>query len=93
MTISPIVWAEFLCGPLTPAQATAAEALFPAPIPLQAADARRAAELFNLAGRRRGSLTDCMIAATCLRLSATLVTANVNDFRPFEPEGLTIIAG
>jgi len=93
VTISAIVWAEFLCGPLTPAQATAAEALFPAPIPLQAADARRAAELFNLAGRRRGSLTDCMIAATCLRLSATLVTANVNDFRPFEPEGLTIIAG
>jgi predicted nucleic acid-binding protein len=93
VVINAIVWAEFLCGPLTPAQITVAEWLLPAPEPLLPADARRAAELFNFAGRRRGSLTDCMIAAICLRQGASLATANVGDFRPFEAEGLLIIAG
>ena len=88
--ISTIAWAEFLCGPLTPEDAAAAAELLPHPEPLLPADAVRAAELFNATGRRRGSLADCLIAATCLRLGATLATENTNDFRRYEPLGLRI---
>jgi predicted nucleic acid-binding protein len=93
VNINVIVWAEFLCGPLASEQITAAEALFSTPEPFLSADARRASELFNIAGRRRGSLTDCMIAAICLRKGASLATANVSDFRPFESLGLQVIQG
>jgi predicted nucleic acid-binding protein len=89
--ISTIAWAEFLCGPLSPSDATAARALLPNPEPLLPPDAERAADPFNATGRRRGSLADCMIAATCLRLGATLATANVSDFRSFEPIGLRLV--
>ena len=93
VVINVIVWAEFLCGPLSPEQLTVAENLFAAPEAFLPGDARRAAELFNLAGRRKGTLTDCMIAAVCLRQGASLATANVSDFRPFEPLGLQVIQG
>ena len=80
-----------LCGPLSDDDALAATKLLPNPEPLLASDAARAAELFNATGRRRGSLADCLIAATCLRLAARLATENLADFRRFEPMGLQII--
>ncbi len=75
LRISTIAWAEFPCGPLSPDDAAAARALLPNPEPPLPADAERAADLFNATGRRRRSLADCMIAATCVRLGATLATA------------------
>lgn len=89
--VSVIAWAEFLCGPITPESARLAATLFPSPEPCSSVDAARAAELFNLAGRRRGSLPDCLIAATCLRLGGELATNNVTDFRRFEPAGLRLV--
>ncbi len=89
--VSIMVWAEFLCGPVSASQTQIATAMVGEPVPLLAVDAARAAELFNAAGRRRGSLADCLIAATALRLGAPLVTENAADFRRFEPMGLQVL--
>lgn len=91
LSVNVIVWAEFLCGPVTTDHGRLASVLFPTPESLLREDAVRAAELFNATGRRRGSLADCLIAATCLRLNAAIATRNLADFRPFEPMGLRII--
>ena len=92
VALSVIAWAEFLCGPVTPAHAALAAVAFPDTIALLREDAARAAELFNATGRRRGSLADCMIAATCLRLGAVIATDNIDDFRRFEPMGLRVLS-
>ncbi len=92
LAVSVIVWAEFLCGPVTPDQSRLASELFPRPEVLLPEDAQRAADLYNATGRRRGSLADCLIAATCLRLSAAIATENLADFRPFEPMGLRVLS-
>jgi predicted nucleic acid-binding protein len=92
VNVGSIAWAEFLCGPVTPEHVTLANALFPSPESFTAEDAARAAELFNGTGRRRGSLADCMIAATGLPLNTTLATNNVADFQRFAPWGLSLLA-
>jgi predicted nucleic acid-binding protein len=60
------------------------------PLPLTGVDATVAAHLFNVSGRRRGSLTDCLIAAVAINGDAELATTNLADFRKFTPHGLTI---
>jgi predicted nucleic acid-binding protein len=79
--ISSIVWAEFLCGPVRPQEIELASRIFGEPAPFDGQDAIAASSLFNRSGRRRGSLVDCMIAATALRRKASLATANGEDFR------------
>lgn len=92
LAVNVIVWAEFLCGPVTADHIHLASRLFPRPEVLLPEDAARGAELYNATGRRRGSLADCLIAATCLRLNAAIATDNVADFRGFEPMGLRVLS-
>ncbi len=89
--ISAICWSEFLCGPLAAHDLGAAGRLFPDPEPFLSEDATAAAGLFNASGRRRGSLVDCMIAATAIRVGATLATPNPGDFKRLELAGLNLI--
>ena len=89
--ISAVGWAEFLCGPVDVHDVELAARVLDEPVALLAPDAGMAAELFDLAGRRRGSLNDCMIAATALRAGASVATTNLTDFRRFEPAGLRVM--
>ena len=88
--ICSIVWAEYLCGPLSPGVMAAADLLCPVKEPFLFDDAPLAAHLFNGSGRRRGTLTDCMIAAVAIRCGAGLATLNHADFAPFIQHGLIL---
>ena len=79
--ISAIAWTEFQCGPLDRADIEAAAAIIGDCRPFTSEHATIAARMFNQSGRRRGSLADCMIAATAIADGARLATANVGDFR------------
>ncbi len=85
IAMSTIAWAEFLCGPLAASQRTLALRIVTAREPFLEDDARVAAVAFNRSGRRRGTLTDCMIAATAIRVGAQLATANPADFQRLDP--------
>ena len=89
--ISCIGWAEFLCGPLEGGQLELASRFLPRPEPFNARDAELAARLFNVSWRRRGTLSDCMIAATAIRSDAALATDNPKDFRRLETAGLKLV--
>jgi len=88
--ISAVSWAEFLCGPVEARDVELAGQVVDEPIPFLGIDAGASARLFNLTGRRRGSLNDCMIAAIALRVDASVATTNAADFRRFEPAGLRL---
>lgn len=88
--VSAPAWSEFLCGPVTVRQVGTAARLLGPPRSFTPSDAELAAELFNLGGRRRGTLVDCMIAATAIRHGAELATANVADFSRFAARGLAL---
>jgi predicted nucleic acid-binding protein len=90
LAVSAVGWVEFLCGPVQAAHVALAGRILEPPVPFLAEDAALAARLFDLGGRRRGSLVECMIAATAVRAGAILATANPADFRRFVRVGLRL---
>jgi predicted nucleic acid-binding protein len=90
LAISSIAWTEFLCGPLDIGPHELARSLFREIVPFTSNEASIAAQLFNDSGRRRGTLTDCMVAATAISTGATLATSNGADFKRFVRLGLTM---
>jgi predicted nucleic acid-binding protein len=91
LAMSCLCWAEFLCGPLKSHEVELAAKLIQELVPFAAEDSIQAADLYNLSGRRRGTLIDCMIAATAIRCDAILATANPADFRKFQTAGLKLL--
>ncbi len=89
--ISAISWTEFLCGPVDEEEVELATYVLREQVPFLPRDSIVAARLFNLNGRRRGSLTDCMIAATAIRCDAALATSDVADFRELASLGLKMV--
>ncbi|MGH9481546.1 MAG: type II toxin-antitoxin system VapC family toxin [Terriglobales bacterium] len=87
---SAICWSEYLCGPLQTQELEAVRAIVGAPLPFTELDAELAARLYNLGGRRRGSLADCQIAAAAMRSGAWLATGNPADFARFATAGLVL---
>lgn len=86
-----VCWSEFLTGPVTGPQISAVSALIEhAILAFGEVEAIKAAELFNLTGRRRGSRVDSFVAAVAIVHSAELATTNVVDFAPFRIHGLEI---
>src|SRR5438128_7132415 len=71
LAISTIAWAEFICGPVTDEHLVMVSRIIVERVPFGEEEAYLSARLFNDTGRRRGSLVDCMIAATALRSGAT----------------------
>jgi predicted nucleic acid-binding protein len=91
LATSAIAWAEFLNGPVSPLEVSRAEAVLQSRIvPFGKPEAVSAADLFNKTGRRRGSRSDCLIAATAILEQAELATVNQSDFKPFVPHGLKL---
>ncbi len=88
--VSALVWTEYLCGPLSPQSYLSADRLLEWKEPFLPEDARLSAHLFNSSGRRRGTLMDCMIAATAIRCGARLATLNSADFAPLVSHGLEL---
>jgi predicted nucleic acid-binding protein len=89
VAISAVAWAEFLCGPLEDADRADAGQLLGEPLPVVGRHGALAAHLFNLTGRRRSSLPDCLIAAVAIDANAPLATVDAS-FARFADEGLQL---
>ena len=88
--MSTVAWAELLCGPLARSEMEWTAEIVGQRLDLTPEHAVLAARLFNESGRRRGSVIDCMIAATALADGAPVATANTADFLRFKDSGLTM---
>ena len=89
--VSSVAWSEFLTGPLDDEQRSRVELMIKGGIlPFGKLEAQRAADIFNLTGRKRERRIDCMIAATAICARVPLATRNTKDFRLFVPFGLKL---
>jgi predicted nucleic acid-binding protein len=91
LAISSVTWAEFLCGPIGDIEIESVMSIFGDVVAYTSVDSETTARLFNLGGRRRGSLADCMIASVAVRAGASLATVNPGDFKRFTAAGLVIV--
>ena len=91
VVVSTIAWAEFLCGPIEAPERELAQQIVDGHRDLTVEHAGIAARLFNESGRRRRSLSDCLIAAAAIHDGARLATANLADFRRFASAGLKLV--
>lgn len=89
LVISAMAWAEFLAGPLDDETFRVAGRLVGVAAPVTGVHAERAAGLFNMTGRRRGTLSDCLIAAVAIEEGAALATAD-SAFERFADTGLVL---
>ena len=90
IAMSAVAWTEFLCGPLDAGTASLAAVIVDRRVHYTDEMATVAARLFNDTGRRRNSLTDCMIAATAIAEGIAVATSNRRDFSRFEVFGLAL---
>ena len=91
VSCSVLAWAEYLCGPLSREERELSWQLIEgSPAKLDGFVAELGAQFFNATGRRRGSLADCLIAATAVSHNAVFITLNERDFLPFESLGLKL---
>lgn len=91
LCVSAVAWYEFLCGPVDAAGEMVVRGLIRDRIlPYTADQASESARLFNAVGRARSLRVDAMIAAASIVANARLGTANVEDFKRFEPFGLRL---
>ncbi len=88
--VSMMAWAEWLCGPLKPAEKGLAKELIGAIHPVTESQAELAAFLFNETDRRPRSLADCIIAACAMDQGVHLATNNLKHFKPFVAHGLKL---
>ena len=91
ITMSSVAWTEFLCGPLDARAASLAATLVDRRLDFTTEMAEVAVRLFNLTGRRRNSMTDCMIAAAAIAEDTAIATSNLRDFSRFEEHGLALL--
>ena len=88
---SAVAWAEFLNGPVEPQHIQQMNVMIQRRvISLGRSEAEKASQLFNQSGRRRGSLPDCLIAATAICAGARLATQNHKHFAPYIAAGLRL---
>jgi len=92
IAMSAVAWTEFLFGPVLPNDIALASGFIDECVPFDAEAATAAATLFNAGNRRKGSLTDCMIAGAAVADGAVLATNNVADFERFRAHGLVLEA-
>jgi len=90
LAMSAVGWAELLCGPLEEAHLALVRRIVCEILPFEAETAALAALLFNRSGRRRGTLADCLIAATAMNSGVILASSNPADFKRLAAEGLQL---
>lgn len=93
LATSSIAWSEFCNGPHSAEQKNAVYAILRKKIAsFDAKQAELASKLFHLTGRKRGSHSDCMIAASAICNKVPVATRNIKDFQKFIPYGLKLEA-
>lgn len=92
LSTSAVAWSEFCNGFLTAAQKDAVFAVLERRVvDFTWQQAEEASRLFHRTGRRRGSHSDCMIAASAMAAAVPVATRNVADFQRFTGFGLRLI--
>ncbi len=93
LAVCAVAWSEFLNGPHTKQQKDAVNAIVGGRIlHFTAKEAEQASKLFHYTGRKRGSHSDCMIAACAMTHGMRIATRNSQDFKKFVPHGLLLLA-